>query len=65
MPHSHRIETTIAVWALVAGFLANFAGVILASKLAWPLSLALMVIGISGLIGAMLLIAAADRNRKY
>jgi hypothetical protein len=63
MPNTH-IETTLAAWSLVGGFLANFAGVILVGKLVWPLSVALMVVGTSGLIGAMLLIAAADRIRK-
>ena len=64
MPHTRRIETTLAAWALVAGFLANFAGIMLVGRLAWPLSLALITLGTSGLIGAMLLVAAADRNRK-
>jgi hypothetical protein len=28
----------------------------------WPLSVALVVLGMSALVGAMLLVAAADRN---
>ena len=64
MPHTRRIQTTLAAWALVGGVLANVVGITLAGKLVWPLSVALIAVGTSGLIGAMLLLAAADRGRK-
>ena len=64
MPHTRRIETTLAAWALVAGFLANFAGIMLVGRLTWPLNVALIAVGTTSLIGAMLLVAAADRSRK-
>ena len=64
MPHTRRIETTLAAGALVGGFLANFAGIILMGRLGWPLSVALIAVGTSGLIGAMLLVAAADRRKS-
>jgi hypothetical protein len=60
----HSIETTLAAWSLVGGFAANFAGLLLIGRLPWPLSIALVVLGTSGLIGAMLLVAAADRNQS-
>jgi hypothetical protein len=63
MPHMRRIETTMAAWSLVAGLAANFAGFMLIGRLPWPLSLALVALGTAGLIGAMVLISAADRNR--
>jgi hypothetical protein len=64
MPHTRRIETTLAACSLVGGFLANFAGIILVGRLVWPLSVALVAVGTSALIGAMLLVAAADRSRN-
>ena len=48
MPHTRSIETTLAAWSLVGGLAANFAG--------------LLLIGKGGLVGAMLLVAAADRK---
>ena len=62
MPHTRTIETTLAAWSLVAGLAANFAGFMLIGRLTWPLSVALITLGTVGLIGAMLLVAAADRN---
>jgi hypothetical protein len=62
MPQTRRVETTLAVRSLVAGLLANFAGFMLIGRLAWPLCLALITLGTSGLIGAMFLVAAADRK---
>ena len=64
MPQTRRVETTLAACSLVAGLLANFAGFMLIGRLAWPLCLALVAFGTSGLIGAMLLVAAADRNHR-
>ena len=64
MPHVRRIETGLAAWSLVGGLLANFAGLMLMSRLPWQLSVALVALGTSGLIGAVLLLAAADRNHK-
>ena len=64
MPEARRIETTLAAWSLVAGLVANFAGFMLIGRLPWPLSIALIALGTSGLIGAMLLVAAADRNPR-
>jgi hypothetical protein len=62
MPHAPRIETTLAAWSLVGGLLANAAGFMLMGKWGWLLSIALIVLGTSGLVGAMLLAAAADRS---
>jgi hypothetical protein len=62
MPHTRSIETTLATWSLVGGLAANFAGLLLIGKLPWPLSVALVVLGTSGLVGAMFLVAAADRK---
>jgi hypothetical protein len=59
VPQTRRIETTLAPWSLLAGLVANFAGFMLIGRLAWPLCLALIAFGTSGLIGAMLLVAAA------
>jgi hypothetical protein len=62
MLHTRRIETSFAAWSLAGGFLANFAGFILMGRLGWLLSIALIALGTNGLVSAMLLIAAADRN---
>jgi hypothetical protein len=62
MPHTRRVETTLAALSLVAGLAANFTGFILIGRLAWPLSLAFLVLGTVGVVGAVFLIAAADRN---
>jgi hypothetical protein len=62
MAHTGRIETALAAWSLAGGFVANFAGFILMGRLGWPLSVALIALGTSGLVGAMLLVASADRN---
>ena len=64
MPHARRIETTLAAWALVGGFLANVAGITLAGRLGWSLTVALAAVGTSSLIGGMLLLAAADRRKS-
>ena len=64
MSHVRSIETTAAAWSLAGGFLANFAGFMLIGKLGWPLSIALIALGTSGLVGAMVLIAVADRNHS-
>jgi hypothetical protein len=64
VPQTRRIETALAAWSLLAGLVANFAGFMLIGRLAWPLCLALIAFGTSGLIGAMLLVAAADRNHR-
>ena len=65
MPHTSRIETTLAAWSLVGGFLANVAGITLAGRLGWHLAVALVAAGTSSLIAGILLLAAADRGRKY
>ena len=57
MPQMRRIETTIAVWSLVAGLAANFAGFMLIGRFPWPVSLALIALGTSGLVGAMVLVS--------
>lgn len=62
MPQATRIEITLAAWSLAGGLLANAAGVMLMGRWGWPLSIALVVLGMSGLVGAMLLVAAPDRN---
>ena len=77
VPQTRRIETSLAAWSLLAGLVANFTGFMgsmyvtntlpgfmLIGRLAWPLCLALIAIGTGGLIGAMLLVAAADRNHR-
>ena len=64
MPHTRDIETTLAACSLIVGFVANFAGFFLIGRLAWPLSVAFNILGTSGLIGAMVLVAAADRNHR-
>lgn len=61
MPQTRRIETTLAAWSLVAGLVANFTGLMLIGRLSWPLAVALVALGTTGLVGAMLLVAAADR----
>jgi hypothetical protein len=63
MPHTPKIEITLTAWSLVGGLIANAAGVMLMGRWGWPLSIALIVLGMTGLVGAMLLVAAADRNR--
>jgi hypothetical protein len=64
MPHTRTIETTLAAWSLVAGLAANFAGFMLIGRLAWPVSVVLVALGTSGLVGTMLLVAYADRKRR-
>jgi hypothetical protein len=64
VPQTRRIETSLAAWSLLAGLVANFTGFMLIGRVAWPLCLALIAIGTGGLIGAMLLVAAADRNHR-
>jgi uncharacterized membrane protein len=62
MPHTRSIETTLATCSLVGGLAANFAGLLLIGRLPWQLSAALVILGTSALVGAMLLVAAADRK---
>ena len=62
MPHTRAIETTLATWSLVGGLAANFLGLLLIGNLPWQLNIALIVLGTIGLVGAMLLVAAADRK---
>ena len=62
MPHTRAIETTLATWSLVGGLAANFAGLLLIGNLPWQMNIALILLGTSGLVGAVLLIAAADRK---
>jgi hypothetical protein len=64
VPQTRTIETTLAAWSLLAGLVANFTGFMLFGRLAWPLCLALIAIGTGGLVGAILLVAAADRNHR-
>jgi len=60
MSQARRIETTLAASSLVAGFVANFTGLMLIGRM--PLIAALVALGTTGLVGAMLLVAAGDRN---
>jgi hypothetical protein len=62
MSQARRIETTLAASSLVAGFVANFTGLMLIGRMPWPLIAALVALGATGLVGAMLLVAAGDRN---
>jgi hypothetical protein len=64
MPRTFTIETTLAAWSLVGGILANIAGFMLIGRLAWPLSALLIALGTSGLVGAMVLVAMADRRHR-
>jgi hypothetical protein len=64
MPRSLTIETTLAAWSLVGGVLANIGGFMLIGRIAWPLSATLIALGTSGLVGAMVLVAAADRKPR-
>jgi peptidoglycan/LPS O-acetylase OafA/YrhL len=64
MPRTITIETTLAAWSLVGGVLANIAGFMLIGRQAWPLSATLIAVGTSGLVGAMILVAAADRKHR-
>ena len=64
MPRAITIETALAAWSLVGGVLANIAGFMLIGRQAWPLSATLIALGTSGLVGAMVLVAAADRKHR-
>jgi hypothetical protein len=58
LPRTPAIKTTLAAWSLVGGVLANIAGFMLIGGLAWPVSATLIALGTSGLVGAMVLVAA-------
>ena len=62
MPHTPRIETTLAAISVVGGLLITAAGFMFFGRLGW-LSAVLVLIGTGGLIGGMMLIVAADRDR--
>ena len=49
MSQARRIETTLAASSLVAGFVANFTGLMLIGSMPWPLIAALVALGTTGL----------------
>ena len=61
MPHTPRIETTLAAISVVGGLLTTAAGFMFFGRLGW-LSAVLVLLGTGGLIGGMMLIVAADRD---
>jgi hypothetical protein len=67
MPHTVRIETTLAAWSLVRGLLTDFAGLLLIGRLPWPLSVALVGLGSSVSLGpcssSQLPIGTAEQRR--
>ena len=54
----------MAAWSMVSGLAANFVGFMLIGRFPWPVSLGLIALGTSGLVGAMLLVALADRKHR-
>ena len=62
MPHSPRIETTLAAISVLSGLLITGAGFMFLGRLGW-LSAVFILVGTGGLIGGMMLIVAADRER--
>ena len=53
---------TVLRWRRRGWRSANFTGLMLIGRLPWPLTVALVALGTTGLIGAMPLVAAADRT---